>query len=236
MNPCYEFFDSRNSVEKGAPTTVDEMGIDFRNTFGMQTGWTPIALEPERNQQHIQMIRDEFEKELIPALESGDLTEIYDAGIDVIVYIQNLLGESGMPLLPGLREVFNSNMTKLDPVTKTPIRATKDDPSGEPEGKVLKGKNYIKPQFEKLISILSYEKPLFTVTPFEANVNDGDLIVYFTCALCGRDNFRSTDLRRHAALAHDLLSGVISLNAGNEESVDLGTYDLNFNKVAMKNA
>src|SRR5690606_38298856 len=148
------------------------------NTFGMQTGWTPIALEPERNQQHIQMIRDEFEKELIPALESGDLTEIYDAGIDVIVYIQNLLGESGMPLLPGLREVFDSNMTKLDPVTKIPIRASKDDTTGEAESKDLKGKNYIKPQFWKFIPIFPYEKPLFTVTPFEANVNDGDFIVH----------------------------------------------------------
>ena len=231
MNPCYEFFDTRAPEFKSYPSTVDEMGVDFRNTFGMPTGWAPTTLDPERNQQHIQMIRDEFEKELIPALESGDLTEIYDAGIDVIVYIQNLLGESGMPLLPGLREVFNSNMTKLDPATKKPIRAGKNDPSGEPEGKVLKGKNYVKPQFEKLISILSFEKPLFTMTPFEANVNDDDLTVFFTCDLCGRDNLHSRELRPHAAQVHNLLSGSISLHAANEEGVDANTFDFNLKKV-----
>lgn len=206
MNPLYSDFTDGEYLKLNDPQTLDEMGLQFRSTFGYPTGWCPIPLDKERAQQHIQMIRDEFEKEFIPAIESGDIVETYDAGIDMLVYIQNALGEMGLPLAPGCREVFHSNMTKLDPVTRLAIKAGKDDPSGEPEGKTLKGPNYVAPQFDKLVGILGNEIPMFYVTPFEDYIHDDDLVVNFTCSLCDVDCLTSSELKGHALRAHHILA------------------------------
>lgn len=225
MNPVYEQFTDGEYLRGLKTETLDEMGMEFRNAFGYPTGWTPMTLDDERVQQHIQMIRDEFEKELIPALEAGDIVEIYDAGIDVMVYIQNLLGEMGLPLAPGFREVFLSNMTKLDPTTGKAIKAVKNDPSGAPEGKTLKGPNYVKPQFEKLIGIFERNEPLFYVTPFDDIVGDDEVYVRFTCTLCKNvDYLTSKELSAHARNQHHILSPNAWVVPNEKEVVETNSF------------
>ena len=47
---------------------------------------------------------------------------------------------------------MRANMSKMDPETGKAIRAVKDDPSGEPEGKVLKGSAYIPPNLHPILA------------------------------------------------------------------------------------
>lgn len=98
----------------------------------------PQLLTWGRTLMRLKLITDEV-KELIDAIADGDLTEIADAGADIMVTTIGLMIEFGFPVKEILSEVSSANMTKLN-----------DD--GEPEynewGKVIKGKNYVAPNVE----------------------------------------------------------------------------------------
>lgn len=123
----------------------------FREKFDLPVSNTPRALTPAEAELHIKLIREEFEKELVPALLEGDIVEIYDAGIDVIYYVIGMLSNAGMSLEDGFEEVQASNMSKLDPVTKQAIKSRGEELDGAPLGKVLKGPDYFVPDFRKLL-------------------------------------------------------------------------------------
>lgn len=124
---------------------------EFRKTFGLPVSETPRVLTQEEAELHIKLIREEFEKELVPALLSGDIVETYDAGIDVIYYVIGMLSNAGLPLVDGFDEVQGSNMSKLDPVTKKAIISRGEELDGAPLGKVLKGPDYYVPDFRRLL-------------------------------------------------------------------------------------
>ena len=125
---------------------------EFREAMDLPVSEFPRTLSPEEANLHIQMIRDEFEKEFVPAFLEQDLVEMYDAGIDVIVYVLGAMSNAGFDVDPGMVEVMRSNMSKMDPVTKKAIKAGPNDPSGEPEGKVLKGEAYSPPNLHNIIN------------------------------------------------------------------------------------
>lgn len=129
-----------------------DMVNEFREAMDLPIADGPRALSTEEQNIHIRMIREEFEYELVPAIMSGDLIEMYDAGIDVLYYLIGFLSNAGMQIDPGFREVHASNMSKMDPVTKKAIKAGPDDPSGEPEGKVLKGSEYFEPKLGVILN------------------------------------------------------------------------------------
>lgn len=131
--------------------TLDAQVRLFRETFGLPVSNTPRALTQAEAELHIKLIREEFEKELVPALLEGDIVEIYDAGIDVIYYVIGMLSNAGMLLEPGFDEVQRSNMSKLDPVTGKAILSRGEELDGAPLGKVLKGPDYFVPDFRKLL-------------------------------------------------------------------------------------
>ena len=131
--------------------TLDAQVRLFRETFGLPVSNTPRALTQAEAELHIKLIREEFEKELVPALLEGDIVEIYDAGIDVIYYVIGMLSSAGMLLEPGFDEVQRSNMSKLDPVTGKAILSRGEELDGAPLGKVLKGPDYFVPDFRKLL-------------------------------------------------------------------------------------
>lgn len=126
--------------------------IEFRKAMDLEVSDSPRTLSPAEAELHIQMIRDEFEKEFVPAFLEQNLVEMYDAGIDVIVYVMGALSNAGFDIEPGFKEIMRSNMSKMDPVTKKAIRAIANDPSGEPEGKVLKGPAYFQPNLHPIIN------------------------------------------------------------------------------------
>lgn len=131
---------------------LQRMVIEMRNAMGLEVSEEPRTLSPAEANLHIQMIRDEFEKEFVPAFLDQDLVEMYDAGIDVIVYVMGALSNAGFDIEPGFIEVMRGNMSKMDPETGLAIKAGPNDPSGEPEGKVLKGPNYVAPNLHPIIN------------------------------------------------------------------------------------
>lgn len=132
--------------------TWQQLVNDFREAMDLPIPDGPRQLTTEEAQLHIQLIRDEFEKEFVPAIQSADLIDLYDAGIDVIVYVIGALSNAGMDIDPGFREIMRSNMTKMDPETGKAIRAGFNDPSGEPQGKIMKGPNYSPPSLGVILN------------------------------------------------------------------------------------
>lgn len=153
--PIYDQLLKQRTKEKELMEKLQQMVNEFRAAMDLPVASRPRALDKASAERHIQMIRDEFEKELVPALLSGDIVESYDAIIDVIYYLIGAASDSGMDIDPGFREVHGSNMSKMDPVTKKAIKAGFNDPSGEPEGKVLKGPGYYAPNLAYEIAIQS---------------------------------------------------------------------------------
>lgn len=131
---------------------LQRMVNEFRTAMDLPISEFPRTLSPEEAELHIKMIRDEFEKEFVVFWMEQNLVEMYDSGIDLIVYIIGALSHAGFDLEPGFREIMRSNMSKMDPVTKKAIKAGPNDPSGEPEGKVLKGPFYSPPNLHNILN------------------------------------------------------------------------------------
>jgi predicted HAD superfamily Cof-like phosphohydrolase len=136
---------------------------DFHTAMGIETPATPRAIPAEDVPVVIELIREEFIDELIPALgfkpwftEEGnikhleplkdgpDVVEIYDALIDILYVTYGAFNRAGMDAEPGYDEVQMSNMSKLGADGK-PIIAGENDPDGIFPGRVKKGPNYFKP-------------------------------------------------------------------------------------------
>lgn len=140
----------------------------FHNAFGIPTHPTPRAIPAEDVPVVIELIREEFIDELIPALghrASFDITgkimrldrvaepnvqEIYDAFIDILYVTYGGMNRAGMQAEPGYDEVQASNMSKLGEDGK-PIIAGENDPDGIFPGRVKKGPNYFKPNLARVL-------------------------------------------------------------------------------------
>lgn len=99
----------------------------------------------------VELIREEFEDELIPALEAGDMVETADACVDIIYVTLGLLVEMGIDVQVLFDEVQRSNMSKFDPETGKAIIAGENDPDGIFPGRVKKGPNYFRPNLKALL-------------------------------------------------------------------------------------
>lgn len=137
-----ELFGFKPIKEKPLMNTWQRLVEEFRNAMDLPVSEIPRTLSPEESALHIKMIRKEFEEEFVPAWENQDLVEMYDSGIDVIVYIIGALSHAGFDIDPGFKEVMRNNMSKLDPETGKPIRSRGEELDGEPVGKILKPEGY----------------------------------------------------------------------------------------------
>lgn len=134
----------------------------FHKAFGIETAGVPRAIPAEDVPVVIELIREEFIDELIPALgfkvtfthdghfdtiekvSEPNVVEIYDAFIDILYVTYGGMNRAGMNAEPGYDEVQGSNMSKLGEDGKA-IIAGPNDPDGVFEGRVKKGPNYFKP-------------------------------------------------------------------------------------------
>lgn len=121
----------------------------FHETYGAVVGETPRPLPEKRQDLRIKLIKEEFE-ELIEAIYNDDMVETYDACLDILYVTLGLLVEMGLDAEPGFDEVQRSNMSKLG-ADGLPIISRGMELDGFPEGKVLKGPNYFKPNLAKII-------------------------------------------------------------------------------------
>ncbi|MDT8347403.1 MAG: nucleoside triphosphate pyrophosphohydrolase family protein [Flavobacteriaceae bacterium] len=116
----------------------------FHKTFGLSVNKAPIvALSEETKVLRYRLMHEENE-EYLQAVKDNDLTEVADALGDMLYILCGTIITHGMQDI--IEEVFDeiqaSNMSKLGADGKPIYR---DD------GKVMKGPNYFKPNFERIL-------------------------------------------------------------------------------------
>lgn len=109
----------------------------FHHACGVPIAVVPMLPPQERVSFRQALIDEEVNRELLPAMERGDLVEIADAMVDSIYVIVGAGLEYGIPL----REVWNvvqkANMAKVDPKTGHVRRRA--------DGKILKPSGWTAP-------------------------------------------------------------------------------------------
>ncbi|CAM4155573.1 nucleoside triphosphate pyrophosphohydrolase family protein [Flavobacterium antarcticum] len=116
----------------------------FHETFKIGFSETPKAtLGEEKNRLRYNLMKEENE-EYLQAVQENDLTEIADALGDMLYILCGTIIEHGLQdkIEAIFDEIQESNMSKLGE-------------NGEPlygdDGKVIKGPNYFKPNFEQIL-------------------------------------------------------------------------------------
>jgi predicted HAD superfamily Cof-like phosphohydrolase len=116
----------------------------FHTTYGLGVSQTPIAdLGTSKNELRFNLMKEENE-EYLEAVRNNDIVEVADALGDMLYILCGTILEHG--LQHKIEEVFDeiqrSNMSKLGEDGKPIYRE---------DGKVMKGPNYFKPDFTKIL-------------------------------------------------------------------------------------
>ncbi len=119
----------------------------FHKAFGLGVSAQPKAgLGKDKNKLRYELMKEENE-EYLQAANSDDMVEVADALGDMLYILCGTILEHGMQ--DKIEEVFDeiqsSNMSKLDADGKPVYRE---------DGKVLKGKNYFRPDIKKFFDDL----------------------------------------------------------------------------------
>ncbi len=121
-------------------TNFEKVGL-FMKTFSQEVKTEPSFSSEKINNLRISLIDEEL-RELKKAMEEKNLEEVIDALTDILYVTYGAGHAFGVNLDESFDEVQRSNMSKLDK-NKKPIY--------NDEGKVMKGPNYFKPDFSRLI-------------------------------------------------------------------------------------
>lgn len=120
--------------------------IQFRKAFGLPIHEKPTLLTTDESLLHLKLVREELE-ELIVALADEDITEVFDALLDLKYVITGMGVHMGLPMDEGWKEVHASNTSKLDD-NGEPLY---HDGSEGPVGKVKKSDNYWPPRLDVVL-------------------------------------------------------------------------------------
>ena len=118
----------------------------FHTAFKLNIQNNPtVTISEERKKLRFELMKEENE-EYLEAAQNNDLVEVADALGDMLYILCGTIIEHGMQ--DKIEEVFNeiqrSNMSKLGEDGKPIYRE---------DGKVLKGPNYFKPDFSKILEV-----------------------------------------------------------------------------------
>lgn len=124
---------------------------EFHSAFGIGYKETPtVGLGKEKNSLRFNLMKEENE-EYLEAAMNNDLLEVADALGDMLYILCGTIIEHG--LQHKIEEVFDeiqrSNMSKL---------GENGEPIYREDGKVMKGPNYFKPNFEAILGKVVKEK------------------------------------------------------------------------------
>ena len=122
-------------------SNFDKVGT-FMKTFGQEVKTKPSLSSDKINKLRIDLIKEELE-ELTEAMQKKDLLEVADALTDILYVTYGAGHAFGINLDKCFDEVQNSNMSKLGEGGK---------PIYNESGKVMKGPNYFKPDFLKILN------------------------------------------------------------------------------------
>ena len=117
----------------------------FHKAFKLGVAENPKAsLGKEKNQLRFELMKEE-NKEYLEAAMSNDAVEVADALGDMLYVLCGTMLEHGMQdkIEEVFYEIHNSNMSKLD---------TSGNPIYREDGKVLKGKNYFRPDIKQFFN------------------------------------------------------------------------------------
>lgn len=117
---------------------------EFHNSFGIKNNEKPIAkIEPDQIDLRHRLMAEE-NSEYLEAAKNNDLVEVADALGDQLYILCGTILKHGMQDLIGevFEEIHRSNMSKLDENGKPIYRE---------DGKVLKGKDYFKPDIKSIL-------------------------------------------------------------------------------------
>lgn len=124
----------KNNIDKVA---------EFHTTFNIGNNTNPTLISETESKLRFDLLKEENE-EYLEACKNGNMVEIADALGDILYIAFGTILRHG--LQDKIQEVFdeiqNSNMSKLDENGKPIYRE---------DGKVLKGKNYFKPDIKKIL-------------------------------------------------------------------------------------
>ena len=113
----------------------------FMKTFGQEVKNKPSFSSKKINDLRYELIREELE-EFKDALKNKDILEVADALTDILYVTYGAGHAFGINLNECFDEVQKSNMSKLGADGK---------PIYNENGKVMKGRNYFKPNLKKLL-------------------------------------------------------------------------------------
>lgn len=130
-------------------SAAQELVRKFHAAFGAPVGDSPRSIGAERGFLRKDMLQEEL-NEFADAVDADDIVEQFDALIDILVLAYGGLVEMGIDAGPGKVEVMRANMSKLDE-HGLPIISRGMELDGFPEGKILKGPNYVAPDLFKVL-------------------------------------------------------------------------------------
>jgi predicted HAD superfamily Cof-like phosphohydrolase len=126
---------------------------NFQRSFKSVINTAPTLIQKEDWKLRYDLSLEELD-EYKTACESNDLVEVFDSILDRLFLVFGDAVAHGLQgcLLQGFEEVYWSNMSKLDengsPIINGENGAFDDT---RPFGKVLKSKNYYKPQLKSIL-------------------------------------------------------------------------------------
>lgn len=132
-------FTRRTQTSTQTPTI--DLVREFHETYHVPVRTFPTLDIPERELRY-ELLREELE-ELRAALDADDLTETFDALLDIIWVAYGGILAFGFPFNEGINEVARSNRTKLGLDGKPIFR--------ESDNKVMKGPNYSPPNLVRIL-------------------------------------------------------------------------------------
>ena len=127
-------------MNKNKMTNFEKVGV-FMKIFGQEVKNKAGFSSKKINKLRFELIKEEVE-ELRVALEKKDIIEVADALTDILYVTYGAGHAFGINLNLCFEEVQKSNMSKLD---------ENNEPIFNDKGKVMKSKNYFKPNLKKII-------------------------------------------------------------------------------------
>jgi len=127
-------------MNKNKMTNFEKVGV-FMKIFGQEVKNKAGFSSKKINKLRFELIKEEVE-ELRVALEKKDIIEVADALTDILYVTYGAGHAFGINLNLCFEEVQKSNMSKLD---------ENNQPIFNDKGKVMKSKNYFKPNLKKIV-------------------------------------------------------------------------------------
>ena len=118
---------------------------EFHNAFGIKNSENPIVnLEEGQIELRYRLMKEEND-EYLEAAKNGDMVEVADALGDQLYILCGTILKHGLQdkIIEVFEEIHRSNMSKLDENGKPIYRE---------DGKVLKGKNYFRPNIKSILN------------------------------------------------------------------------------------